>query len=62
VIPRWVLGKERNAREFTAVRVTSRGLFRVWYAALRAESASLPALTRLVEVIGREAPRSRERS
>jgi LysR family transcriptional regulator for metE and metH len=62
VIPRWVLGKERNARVFRALRVTRRGLFRAWYAAVRAESASLPALTRLVEVIGREAPRAVARS
>jgi LysR family transcriptional regulator for metE and metH len=57
VIPRWVLGKERNAGRFRAVRVTRSGLFRVWHAALRAENQALPALTRLVEVIAREAPR-----
>jgi len=58
VIPRWVLGKERSSRQFRAVRVTPRGLFRVWYAATRVESATLPALASLVEVLGREAPRA----
>ena len=59
VIPRWVLGKERSSRRFRAVRVTPRGLFRVWYAAMRVENAKLPALVSLVEVLGREAPRAR---
>jgi LysR family transcriptional regulator for metE and metH len=59
VIPRWVLGKERDSRYLQAVRVTPRGLFRVWYAAIRAENATLPGLAKLVEVLGREAPRSR---
>jgi LysR family transcriptional regulator, regulator for metE and metH len=58
VIPRWVLGKERRSRDFRAVRVTRRGLFRVWYAAMRVEDATSPALARLVEVLGREAPRA----
>lgn len=58
VIPLWVLGKERSSRHFRAVRVTSRGLFRVWYAAMRVEDATLPALASLVEVLGREAPRA----
>ena len=58
VIPRWVLGKERSSRHFRAVRVTPRGLFRVWYAAMRVENATLPALASLVEVLGREAPRA----
>jgi LysR family transcriptional regulator for metE and metH len=57
VIPRWVLGKEKSARSFRAVRVTPRGLYRVWYAAMRTEDATSPALAKLVEVIGREAPR-----
>lgn len=61
VIPRWVLGKERNAGRFRAVRVTPNGLFRAWHAAVRAESRSLPALMKLVEVIGREAPRAASR-
>ena len=58
VIPRWVLGKERSSRCFRAGRVTPRGLFRVWYAAMRVENAKLPALVSLVEVLGREAPRA----
>jgi len=58
VIPRWVLGKERSSRYFRAVRVTQRGLFRVWYAAMRVENVTLPALAKLVEVLGREAPRA----
>jgi LysR family transcriptional regulator for metE and metH len=58
VIPRWVLGKERDSRYFRAVRVTARGLFRVWYAAMRVENATLPGLAKLVEVLGREAPRA----
>jgi DNA-binding transcriptional LysR family regulator len=58
VIPRWVLGKERSSRRFRAVRVTRSGLFRVWYAAMRVEDVALPALTKLVEVLGCEAPRA----
>jgi LysR family transcriptional regulator for metE and metH len=58
VIPRWVLGKEARSRDFVAVRVTPRGLFRVWYAAARREDARLPTLARLVDVLGREAPRA----
>jgi LysR family transcriptional regulator, regulator for metE and metH len=58
VIPRWVLGKERSSRDFRAVRVTRRGLFRVWFAAMRVEDVTSPALARLVEVLGREAPRA----
>jgi LysR family transcriptional regulator for metE and metH len=58
VIPRWVLGRERKARSFRAVRVTPRGLFRTWYAATRVESAASPAVAALVQVIGREAPRA----
>jgi len=58
VIPRWVLGKERSSRHFQAVRITQRGLYRVWYAAMRVENVTLPALAKLVEVLGREAPRA----
>ena len=46
------------SRDFRAVRVTPRGLFRAWYAAMRVENAMLPALAKLVEVLGREAPRA----
>jgi LysR family transcriptional regulator for metE and metH len=56
VLPRWLIANALAAREIKAVRITSDGVFRKWYAATLADMASLPFIEEFIRLLVKQGP------